>query len=78
MKVIGSAIDSDRIPGIDILLKDGDKWMFAGHEVLVIETPGHTRGDFCFTVRMHIFGANPCELELKNNQLKFQRSNYLQ
>ncbi|KAE9452835.1 hypothetical protein C3L33_15266, partial [Rhododendron williamsianum] len=43
-KVIGSGIDKDRIPGIDIVLKDGDKWMFAGHEVIVIETPGHTRG----------------------------------
>ena len=43
-QVIGSGIDTDRIPGIDIVLNDGDKWMFAGHEVLVIETPGHTRG----------------------------------
>ncbi|KAA3454664.1 putative hydroxyacylglutathione hydrolase 2, chloroplast [Gossypium australe] len=45
-KVIGSGIDKDRIPGIDIVLKDGDKWMFAGHEVRVIETPGHTRAIF--------------------------------
>lgn len=44
LQVIGSEIDKDRIPGIDIVLKDGDKWMFAGHEVVVIETPGHTRG----------------------------------
>lgn len=42
--MIASGIDSDRIPGIDITLKDGDKWMFAGHEVHVMETPGHTRG----------------------------------
>ena len=42
--MIGSAIDRDRIPGIDIVLNDGDKWMFAGHEVHVMETPGHTRG----------------------------------
>ncbi|KAJ9701603.1 hypothetical protein PVL29_006820 [Vitis rotundifolia] len=47
-KVIGSGIDKDRIPGIDIVLKDGDKWMFAGHEVVVIETPGHTRGHISF------------------------------
>ncbi|KAA0044517.1 putative hydroxyacylglutathione hydrolase 2 [Cucumis melo var. makuwa] len=47
-KVIGSGIDSDRIPGIDISLKDGDKWMFAGHEVHVMETPGHTRGHISF------------------------------
>ncbi|CAH9148885.1 unnamed protein product, partial [Cuscuta epithymum] len=42
-KVIGSRTDKERIPGIDIALRDGDKWMFAGHEVLVFETPGHTQ-----------------------------------
>ncbi|CAI0461043.1 unnamed protein product [Linum tenue] len=47
-KVIGSGLDSERIPGIDIGLKDGDKWMFGGHEVLVMETPGHTRGHISF------------------------------
>lgn len=46
-KVIGSAVDKDRIPGIDILLKESDKWMFAGHEVRVIDTPGHTQGLLC-------------------------------
>lgn len=44
LQVIGSGVDSDRIPGIDIALNDGDQWMFAGHEVFVMETPGHTRG----------------------------------
>ncbi|KAM0946525.1 putative hydroxyacylglutathione hydrolase [Dioscorea sansibarensis] len=43
-KVIGSSKDKDRIPGIDITLHDGETWMFAGHEVLVMETPGHTKG----------------------------------
>ncbi|XP_059654697.1 hydroxyacylglutathione hydrolase 1, mitochondrial-like isoform X2 [Cornus florida] len=47
-KVIGSGIDKDRIPAIDIALNDGDKWMFAGHEVLIIETPGHTQGHISF------------------------------
>lgn len=47
-KVIGSGVDKDRIPGIDIALTDGDKWMFAGHEVVVMETPGHTRGHISF------------------------------
>nr|GEW49644.1 probable hydroxyacylglutathione hydrolase 2, chloroplastic [Tanacetum cinerariifolium] len=32
-KVIGSDVDKDRIPGIDISLNDGDTWMFAGHEM---------------------------------------------
>lgn len=44
LQVIGSDIDKDRIPGIDISLNDGDTWMFAGHEVHVIATPGHTKG----------------------------------
>lgn len=43
-KVIGSGKDMDRIPGIDIALQDGETWMFAGHQVHVMETPGHTIG----------------------------------
>ncbi|KAG6533239.1 hypothetical protein ZIOFF_007105 [Zingiber officinale] len=43
-KVIGSAKDRNRIPGIDISLHDGETWMFGGHEVLVLDTPGHTTG----------------------------------
>ncbi|CAH2038784.1 unnamed protein product [Thlaspi arvense] len=46
--VIGSAVDRERIPGIDIALKDGDKWVFAGHEVHVLDTPGHTIGHISF------------------------------
>nr|CAB3453950.1 unnamed protein product [Digitaria exilis] len=49
-KVIGSEKDKDRIPGIDITLKEGDTWMFAGHQVLVLETPGHTSGDTLFSL----------------------------
>ncbi|XP_020597933.1 probable hydroxyacylglutathione hydrolase 2, chloroplastic isoform X2 [Phalaenopsis equestris] len=47
-KVIGSGKDRDRIPGIDLALDDGDAWMFAGHKVLVMETPGHTKGHVSF------------------------------
>ncbi|XP_047151228.1 probable hydroxyacylglutathione hydrolase 2, chloroplastic isoform X1 [Vigna umbellata] len=47
-KVIGSEIDKERIPGIDIYLSDGDNWMFAGHEVHILATPGHTEGHVCF------------------------------
>jgi hypothetical protein len=57
LQVIGSGTDKERIPGIDIHLNDGDKWMFAGHEVHVIDTPGHTRGH-----RHALFAllSNPC------------------
>lgn len=48
--MIGSGVDIDRIPGIDIALNDGDSWMFGGHEVLVIGTPGHTRGYISITL----------------------------
>lgn len=44
LQVIGSEIDKERIPGIDIYLSDGDNWMFAGHEVHILATPGHTEG----------------------------------
>ncbi|XP_020701474.1 probable hydroxyacylglutathione hydrolase 2, chloroplastic isoform X2 [Dendrobium catenatum] len=47
-KVIGCGKDKDNIPGIDIALHDGDTWMFAGHQVLVMETPGHTQGHISF------------------------------
>ncbi|KAL6548773.1 Glyoxalase 2-5 [Orobanche gracilis] len=47
-RVIGSGLDKDIIPGIDIVLNDGDKWMFASHEVLVMATPGHTLGHIGF------------------------------
>lgn len=47
-KVIGSIKDKDRIPGIDIALRDGEIWMFAGHQVLIMETPGHTTGHVSF------------------------------
>ena len=42
--VIGPFADKDRIPGIDVALRDGEKWMFGDHEMHVLETPGHTKG----------------------------------
>ncbi|KAJ3681400.1 hypothetical protein LUZ60_015889 [Juncus effusus] len=47
-KVIGAKKDKERIPGIDIALSDGDTWMFAGHQVTVMSTPGHTKGHVSF------------------------------
>lgn len=47
-KVIGPLGEKDRIPGIDIALRDGEKWMFGGHEMHVLETPGHTKGHVSF------------------------------
>ncbi|XP_057844070.2 hydroxyacylglutathione hydrolase 2, mitochondrial isoform X3 [Cryptomeria japonica] len=46
--VIGPFADKDRIPGIDLALSDGEKWMFGGQEMCVLDTPGHTRGHVSF------------------------------
>ncbi|KAG6537553.1 hypothetical protein ZIOFF_002647 [Zingiber officinale] len=59
-KVIGSAKDRNRIPGIDISLHDGETWMFGGHEVLVLDTPGHTTGHiYVGDVELYLQGI-PC------------------
>ena len=50
--MIGSAIDRSRITSIDIILNDGDKSMFAGYEVVVMETPGHTRGHTYYLITL--------------------------
>ena len=44
MQVIGPLADKDRIPGIDVALSDKEKWMFGDQEMVVLQTPGHTRG----------------------------------
>jgi hydroxyacylglutathione hydrolase len=43
-KIYGSAKEAAQTPGIDIEVKDGDRIPFGAFEVLVLETPGHTRG----------------------------------
>eukprot|EP00250_Pteridium_aquilinum_P003266 c13590_g1_i1 orf=37-1002(+) len=47
-KIVGPHADKDRIPGIDVALKEGDTWMFGNQKMLVLDTPGHTRGHVCF------------------------------
>ncbi len=46
--IIGPRSDRDRIPGIDIEVGDGDRFQLGGHEVRVLETPGHTRGHIVY------------------------------
>ena len=47
-KVVGFDGDKHRIPGIDITLKDNEKWTFGNSQVKIFHIPGHTLGHICF------------------------------
>jgi hydroxyacylglutathione hydrolase len=47
-KVVGFFGDKHRIPGIDITLKDNEKWNFGNSIVSILHIPGHTLGHICF------------------------------
>ena len=47
-KILGSNSDKDRIPGIDILLKENQKQKIGDIEFEVIFIPGHTKGHIAF------------------------------
>ena len=47
-KILGFNLDKDRIPGIDIILKEGQKAKIGNLEFEVIFTPGHTKGHIAF------------------------------
>lgn len=46
--IVGPKADRERIPGIDIELGDGERWMFGSEEAVVFDVPGHTRGHICY------------------------------
>ncbi len=48
--ITGPAGEADRIPGIDRPVGESDRLSFAGLEVSVIETPGHTLGHICYWI----------------------------
>ena len=50
-KVLGFELDKNRIPGIDILLKEGKLYKIGNLEFEVIFTPGHTAGHIAFYFR---------------------------
>lgn len=46
--IVGPRADKDRIPGIDVLVGDGDTVQLGAHVAHVFDTPGHTRGHICY------------------------------
>ena len=47
-KIVGFEGDCERIPEIDIMLKDGEIWKQDNFEAKVMHIPGHTLGHICF------------------------------
>ncbi len=47
-KILGSILDKDRIPGIDIFLKENQKQKIGNLKFEVIFVPGHTKGHIAF------------------------------
>ena len=47
-KILGFGLDKNRIPGIDILLKENEKQKIGNLEFKVIFIPGHTKGHIAF------------------------------
>tara|TARA_B100001250_G_scaffold388079_1_gene386031 strand:- start:341 stop:1060 length:720 start_codon:yes stop_codon:yes gene_type:complete len=46
--VVGFKKDSKRIPGIEVLLEDGEIWEAENFLAKIIHVPGHTTGHICF------------------------------
>jgi hydroxyacylglutathione hydrolase len=46
--IVGPAHDPDRIPGMDIQVKDGDTYTFGHESAQVFFVPGHTRGHIAY------------------------------
>lgn len=46
--IVGARADAGRIPGIDVLVCEGDSFALGTHSARIIETPGHTRAHICY------------------------------
>jgi hydroxyacylglutathione hydrolase len=49
-KIIGPKAEADKIPGIDITVAGGEKFMWANREVFVHACPGHTAGHIAYSI----------------------------
>ena len=59
-KIIGSYDDQNRIPGIDIKLKNSEEFNMGESVFKVIDTPGHTIGHICFYFKDQNFLFHSC------------------
>jgi hydroxyacylglutathione hydrolase len=48
--IIGPRNEAGKIPGIDKEVGQGDTFMFGGHKVEVLDTPGHTAGHITYVI----------------------------
>ncbi len=46
--IVGADCDAERIPGIDVRVKDGEVYTFGESRAEVIEVPGHTSGHIAY------------------------------
>lgn len=48
--IVGPRAEAAKIPAIETKVGDGDTFQFGGHEVQVLETPGHTAGHISYYI----------------------------
>ncbi|HKI75367.1 MAG TPA: hydroxyacylglutathione hydrolase [Pseudomonadales bacterium] len=46
--IVGSKNDAERIPGIDVMVGDGDTYDFGGHTAKIFDVSGHTIGHIAY------------------------------
>jgi hydroxyacylglutathione hydrolase len=49
-RIVGPKAEAGKIPGIDQVVAEHDTFSFAGRDVVVLETPGHTRGHVAYHI----------------------------
>lgn len=47
-QIVGPQADAERIPGLDIALRDGQSWKLGAETATIFDVPGHTRGHIAF------------------------------
>ena len=80
-EVAGADVDAHRIPGIDVRLREGERFAFGSRRAEIIATPGHTSGhiSYWFEADRALFCADTlfaigCGRLLEGNAATMQRS----